>query len=236
MTLPALTGKQSPSTTVARTQVLCTFLRLCRACGNTRPASGRDAVERYFRAGRPRQLFEEQFAPYFLPGFGMNQRIRFYILRVADVRRRVVPAFRNLFACFIAVIFVGGRSACRLPFRLFHELAEKFPELLARVDVLFAPRMFPADDLVEPDFAAARAAREAVGDDLAAVLRRTPGNRVRLHAGAFVLGCPVMYGHRYGDVGAPAAFIVEVASHADVRSAVPCISNRGTGTSDVSAL
>ncbi len=70
--------------------------------------------------------------------------------------------------------------------------------------------MFPADDLVEPDFAAARAAREAVGDDLAAVFRRAPGNRVRLHAGAFVLGCPVMHGHRYGDVGAPAAFIVEV--------------------------
>ena len=46
---------------------------------------------------------------------------------------------------------------CRLSSRLFHELAEKFPELLARVDVLFAPRMFPADDLVEPDFAAARA-------------------------------------------------------------------------------
>ena len=65
---------------------------------------------------------------------------------------------------------------CRLSSRLFHELAEKFPELLARVDVLFAPRMFPADDLVEPDFAAARGARESCPSACRCICSWLPSN------------------------------------------------------------
>ena len=95
-------------------------------------------------------------------------------------------------------------------FRLLYEPAEEFPQLLARVDVLLAPRVFAADDFVKPHLASPSAAREAVRDHRAAAggLCR---QRVGLHDGAAVLRRPVMYGQRHGQISSPAAFVLRIA-------------------------
>lgn len=92
----------------------------------------------------------------------------------------------------------------------FDKPAEELPQFLVGVQVIPAPRMSAANNLIQPHFAVIRSAGKAVFDNLPAV-RGLSGQGIGLHDRAAVLCRAEVYGKRYGKILAPATFVFRIA-------------------------